>query len=433
MIQNMYELLWLFFMYSFFGWALETAAASGKKKQFVNRGFFSGPVCFIYGFAAVWMAVSFEELKSRPVYLFIGCTVLATACEWFFGKLLEHMHKRRWWDYSNRKWNYNGYICLGYSLLWGVLGMLAMYLGNEVLLVVYGLLPHRLMKAVLWILCIGTAVDGTAVWMALHHLKKQKTDERVFQEKLKSATGRLAAWITKQVERRVNHAYPEMEQSDAEAVQASGKFAEGCGFYKLFWLLVIGALLGDFTETIFCRVTAGVWMSRSSLVWGPFSMVWGIALCLATALLHRDRNKPDSHIFLIGTFLGGAYEYVCSVFTEKLFGVVFWDYSEIPFNLGGRINLLYCFFWGIAAVVWIKIVYPKVSDLIEGIPGKIGVLITWVVVVFMSINIGVSVLALARNDLRSQGLEPQMRWEEVMDRYFDEERMQEIYPNAIGR
>ena len=61
---------------------------------------------------------------------------------------------------------------------------------------------------------------------------------------------------------------------------------------------------------------------------------------------------------MAGTLLGGLYEYLCSVFTELAFGTVFWDYSAIPFNLGGRINLLYCFFWGFAAVAWFKGLYP---------------------------------------------------------------------------
>ena len=78
----------------------------------------------------------------------------------------------------------------------------------------------------------------------------------------------------------------------------------------------------------------GWWMSRSSFVWGPFSVVWGMAIVLATVLLYKDRERPDRHIFLIGTFLGGVYEYVCSVLTEIVFGKVFWDYSKIPFNLG---------------------------------------------------------------------------------------------------
>ena len=99
-------------------------------------------------------------------------------------------------------------------------------------------------------------------------------------------------------------------------------------------------------------------MSRSSVVWGPFSIVWGLAIAAVTQLLYRYKDRPVSWLFVAGTLLGGAYEYLCSVFTEVVFGTVFWDYSAIPFNLGGRINLLYCFFWGFAAIAWFKGVVP---------------------------------------------------------------------------
>ena len=131
------------------------------------------------------------------------------------------------------------------------------------------------------------------------------------------------------------------------------------------------AFLGDVVETIFCRITAGVWMSRSSLVWGPFSVVWGLALVLASILLRGGEQKSESRIFWFGVILGGAYEYVCSAVTELLFGTVFWDYSGFKFNLGGRINLLYCFFWGIAAVTWIRYGYPLVAKGMEAVKRRI--------------------------------------------------------------
>ena len=74
-------------------------------------------------------------------------------------------------------------------------------------------------------------------------------------------------------------------------------------------------------------------MSRSSVVWGDFSIVWGLAIAAVTALLYKYRNRSQQFLFWMGTFLGGAYEYICSVFTEIVFGTVFWDYSDIPFNL----------------------------------------------------------------------------------------------------
>ena len=108
--------------------------------------------------------------------------------------------------------------------------------------------------------------------------------------------------------------------------------------------------------------------------------------------------------------LGGAYEYICSVFTELVFGKVFWDYSKIPFNLGGRINLLYCFFWGIAAVIWIKNLYPLFSGWIEKIPVLWGYILTWTLAVFMAVNIAVSSMALIRYDRRAEGKPPKMLW-----------------------
>ena len=174
-------------------------------------------------------------------------------------------------------------------------------------------------------------------------------------------------------------------------------------------------------------------MSRSSLVWGPFSIVWGLAIAAATALLYKDREKPDRHLFVIGTVLGGAYEYICSVFTELVFGKVFWDYSKIPFNLGGRINLLYCFFWGIAAVIWIKNLYPLFSGWIEKIPVLWGYILTWTLAVFMAVNIAVSSMALILYDRRAEGKPPKNAVESIIDERFDDARMEKIYPNALSR
>ena len=200
--------------------------------------------------------------------------------------------------------------------------------------------------------------------------------------------------------------------------------------YDLLWLFFIGAFLGDITETIFCRITEGVWMSRSSVVWGPFSIVWGLAIAVVTQMLYKYKDKSDSFLFAVGTLLGGAYEYLCSVFTEIVFGKVFWDYSDIPFNLGGRINLLYCFFWGIAAVVWFKKLYPYISRAIELLPMLWGKIVTWILIIFMVINCVASSLALIRYDERDRGISATSQWQKVMDSHFDDGRMERIYPKA---
>ena len=432
MNYSMMELVWLLLIYSFLGWVVETIVGTVKKKKFVNRGFSTGPFCLLYGIAEVFMAVTMEELMAEPVFQLIGCGVLATIIEWMAGKILERLNQHKWWDYSNKKWNFDGYICLQYSVLWAVLGFVAVRYGDAFFLIVYHMIPTLIREILLWILLAGMALDISASLAAVFHIRKEMPTAIRWNKKVAVWTQKFALMIVGHVEKRMAKAYPVIMEK-TEQIEKEGNFAEGCGFYKLFWLFLIGAVLGDFTETIFCRLTAGVWMSRSSLVWGPFSIVWGLAIAIATALLYKDREKPDRHIFIVGTFLGGAYEYVCSIFTEIVFGKVFWDYSKIPFNLGGRINLLYCFFWGIAAVIWIKVLYPKFAGWIEKIPMLWGYVLTWILVVFMAVNILVSMAALVRYDMRANGRPAESGWEKVIDEHFDDERMDRIYPNAKPR
>lgn len=116
-----YQLAFLFFAYAFFGWLLETVVASAKGKSFANRGFLSLPFCLIYGVVGVLLAVVLVDLKQMPVFLFLGSALIATAAEWLCAKFLERLGRRRWWDYSGKRFHLDGYSCLSYSLLWGVL------------------------------------------------------------------------------------------------------------------------------------------------------------------------------------------------------------------------------------------------------------------------------------------------------------------------
>ena len=220
------------------------------------------------------------------------------------------------------------------------------------------------------------------LWFLYAFTGKSKNPERwiATDAGMDKISTKIAGKIAGSLEKRLKKAYPKARKIEEEIREENKEkiFCKRVRLYKIVMLFMIGAFLGDITETIFCRVTAGVWMSRSSVVWGPFSIVWGLAIALVTALLYKYKDKGDRFLFLTGTLLGGAYEYFCSVFTELVFGKVFWDYSKIPFNLGGRINLLYCFFWGIAAVVWFKILFPPVEKWIEkkilAVAGKI---LTW--------------------------------------------------------
>ena len=422
---NFYTLSVIYLVYSFLGWVGETVVATAKGRRFTNRGVASGPFCFVYGTAGVLLAVGLADLRNNWFALFAGSFLIATVVEWITAKLLERVHHRRWWDYSDKKFNLDGYVCLQYSVLWGLLGMASVLWGNVLLLRLCALLPGWLLHIGVWAAMTLAVLDQLGAALAVNRYAASHPRLEQLNLELEKHSDKLRQRLIAHVEKRIQKAYPTAVRPEP-TVQAE----KALSFGDLVWLFVIGAFLGDVVETLFCRVTAGVWMSRSSLVWGPFSVVWGLALALTTVLLRQNQDKSDRYLFVFGTVMGGVYEYVCSAVTELLFGTVFWDYSGFKFNLGGRVNLLYCFFWGIAAVVWIRYGYPLVAKLMANLKKHILPWMTVVLTVFMAVNMGLSGLALARYDARTSGLAPANRLDVFLDEHFDNARMERVYPNA---
>ena len=426
--MSIYQLLWLFLIYSFVGWILETIFAITKQRKIINRGLINGPFCTVYGFSGVLITVALKDLSG--VWLFLFSAIYASVIEWVAGKIIEKICHERWWNYENNKFNLGGYISLQTSVLWGVLGFIAVTFTNSLLIDAYKLIPFMVIRIILIVVVLALAADMIFSLLILYYngrgIEKVKSANNNFTK----LSRKLEKWLISRVNNRKNKAYPKTVKVEKEAKDKT-VFAYGCGFYKLVVLFFVGAFVGDIIETIFCRITMGEWMSRSSVVWGPFSIVWGLAIAAATLMLYKYKDRSDGFLFLIGTGLGGAYEYLCSVFTEIVFGKVFWDYSDIPFNLGGRINLLYCFFWGIAAVVWFKLIYTRLSKVIEKIPVKFGKITTWILVVFMIANVLMSCFALTRYDQREKGIDAKQSWQVWLDKHYDDEKMMRIYPNAI--
>ena len=435
MEYTVYQLAFFFFIYSFAGWCIEVCCAAIQKRKFVNRGFVNGPLCPIYGSGAVLFAIFLPELKEDPFFLFLAGAILASILEFTTGALLEKLFHRKWWDYSDIKWNYEGYVCLPVSLIWGGCAVILNMFLNPLLVKLLGIMPKLLIVIIMIALTVVLVLDTVGTTLAIRGLQKKQVQLAEFTEGVSQVSKLLENAITRRIQKRMDKAFPMLEipkiKRQKRTKEKETVFAEGCSFYKLASLFFIGAFLGDITETIFCLITAGKLMSRSSVVYGPFSIVWGLGCAFLTAILYRIRNKNDSYIFIAGTLLGGVYEYICSVFTELVFGTVFWDYSKFAFNLGGRINLLYCFFWGIAAVVWMKLLYPRLSTWIEKIPMKAGKIICTVMLVFMIFDCLLSAMALARyTERNTTGKQAQNEVESFLDEHFGDERMERIYPNA---
>lgn len=420
------RLFFLFLSYAFMGWMLETVYCGVRHRKFINRGFLNGPFCAVYGIAAVVMTVVLRDLTDNYLFLFLGCFVLGTVTEWVAGILLERLGTGKWWDYSGRKGNLGGYICLETSLIWGLLGFTAVRWINPLLLKLLYLIPEILRNIMMLASAAIVLLDAAGSVAAVRKLQNM-TALLDANDRIEELTQQFGNTLVGLLARRMERAHPKSVRKRQK--RQATVFAEGCGFDKLFWILVIGAFIGDIAETIFVGVTSGIWMSRSSLVWGQFSLVWGIAMAVATAMLYRYREKSGMFLFLFGSVLGGAYEYACNVFTEIAFGTIFWDYSQFQFNLGGRINLLYCFFWGFAAAAWVKFVYPRLSKWIEKVPMGLGKALTWVMAVFLCVDVLVTCGAMFRYQQRNDGIEASNVVAQWIDKTFDDAWMKNRYQN----
>ncbi len=134
--MSYYQIAWYFMIYSLAGWLIEEIYHAVNKGIIVNRGFLNGPLCPVYGFGALSIfAMSAllgqngrgEQIENIPLWiLFIGGVILATLIELIAGFLLDKLFHARWWDYSDKPFNLNGYICLEFSLIWGLIISFAM-------------------------------------------------------------------------------------------------------------------------------------------------------------------------------------------------------------------------------------------------------------------------------------------------------------------
>ena len=120
MPENIYQAIWIFLIYAFLGWCTEVAFAAVTNGSFVNRGFLNGPVCPIYGVGMLIVVTLLWGLRHNLILLFLGSAVLTTALEFATGWILQKFFHDKWWDYSDKPFNVKGYICLEFTILWGL-------------------------------------------------------------------------------------------------------------------------------------------------------------------------------------------------------------------------------------------------------------------------------------------------------------------------
>ena len=203
----------------------------------------------------------------------------------------------------------------------------------------------------------------------------------------------------------------------------------GIGLYELFFLFISSAFLGDLFETVFVLLRTGILMSRSSLLYAPLSLVWGLGAVLMTLILFPLAQKGLAALFAGGVILGGGFEYMASLVLEMTTHRLFWDYSRMPFNLDGRTNLLFALFWGAAGVFWVKLAAPALLRLLDKIPLRKGHAVALAAALFLAADMALSAAALLRMEERSRGMVPSNQMEQVLDVLYTDDWLEHRYQN----
>mgnify|MGYP005781716511 FL=1 len=434
MDYSIFELLFFLFIYSFLGWCLEVLYMAVQTGRFCNRGVLNLPLSLSYGIAAVLLILIQPTLREHWLFQPVAYMVIASAVAQLASEVSYRLTGKKLWN-QDEKSVYAGRVKgFLYMAAAAVCAMLVILLVHPFLYLAVHALPDLLIQIVSGVLLVLVLIDASAVYLASRK-KLQAGRVRTLAAGLQVQKKTVGSRLTAHIWNRLKKAYPKLQAAEdgEEENRKNYVFAKGICLDKVFWIFVITAVAGVVIETVFVGVTTGRWMSRASLLYGPFSIVWGAGGALLTVLLHKLSSKDDRYIFLGGFFLGGTYEYMCSVISEVFFGTVFWDYSDMPFNIGGRTNLLFCIFWGILALVWVKIIYPKLSGLIERIPPMTGKIVTWVCMVLMACDLAISGMALLRYVERKEGIPARNIVEEYVDYQCPDEYVEVIWPNMRMR
>ena len=324
-------------IYSFLGWCTEVLYYAVTRRKFCNRGFLTLPFLTSYGVAFDLMILALPALAERYWLQFLFTLAVVSVSERFADHLNRQLGPKVDWGGERSRMLGGSLRGLISSAAVAAICYIAYLLVHPLLLGVMALVPEVFKLAAVWGLFALMAADFVGVLYTLRTGGVRAYERR----EAASSEGKIAGKMTAAVWNRLQRAYPGIREMSPEE-QEVYPFARGVCLDKLVWVFLTSALLGDIIETFWCGLVNGQWMSRSSVLYGPFSFVWGLGAVVLTISLQRLAHRDSFFVFAAGFFIGGAYEYMCSVFNELVFGTVFWDYCHMPLNIGGLSNWLLC-------------------------------------------------------------------------------------------
>ena len=199
---------------------------------------------------------------------------------------------------------------------------------------------------------------------------------------------------------------------------------------KIFWIFLIGSIIGYGLEMIVGLVQNGHFVSRQGLLFGPFIQVYGVGLVAYYLVISNIKKKSYIKIFFITMLLGGIVEYLFSYLQETWFGTISWDYSNLLFNIHGRTSLLHCLYWGIGGVLFVRFILPLIRNLNGWCKNTNFRFVTAFLVLFITFDIVMSGMAGSRQLERKNNIAANGYIDNFFDEYYPDTKLEQIYSNA---
>ena len=172
MIFTFWEVVLLFFIYSFLGWCVEVAFVAVTLGNVENRGFLNGPICPIYGCGMLCVLIILTPIKNSWFLLLLGGMVICTAVELLGGWILDKLFHMRWWDYTDKPFNIGGYVCLEFSIMWGMAVLFAVRIVHPIIMSIINHIPVWMRIVLICIFVLVFIVDMIVTLKNLIGIKK---------------------------------------------------------------------------------------------------------------------------------------------------------------------------------------------------------------------------------------------------------------------
>lgn len=206
------------------------------------------------------------------------------------------------------------------------------------------------------------------------------------------------------------------------------KKAYPLSFHTLFWLFMLGSVVGFILEGIWCILRLGYWENHSAVVWGPFCIIYGLGMVVVYALASFMSGRCTLVQFCTYMIAGTILEYGCGLFQEVCFGSASWNYSKHFMNINGRISLQMTLMWGVLGITFAKAFIPTLNRYLLRMNSTTWTRLAWVLLIFMIINMAVTCAAVHRWHERQNDLPPDNTLELLLDYRYDDQTMTLLYP-----